>query len=224
MIRALVSLIEPLVPLRSRVGRLPGRRRRRRDEDRAEPRPLVEGLPAPGELTDLTRLPVRVLNDAGVQGYGVIEGRGVEMLLTLGTGMGCALFVEGRYVPNIELAHHPFRKGKTYEEWVGNAVLERIGKKKWNKHVAHVVSVVNPIFNPRVVYLGGGNAKHVRVSLPNTWRSSPTSPGSSAGSRWRHATKGDRHGAASRDMTFRAALSRFFVGARHSSSCRGSSR
>jgi polyphosphate glucokinase len=67
--------------------------------------------------------PVRVLNDAGVQGFGVIDGKGVEMVITLGTGMGCALYVDGKYVPNLELAHHPFSGKYTYEEYVGKPCL-----------------------------------------------------------------------------------------------------
>jgi polyphosphate glucokinase len=110
--------------------------------------------------------PTRVLNDAGVQGFGVIEGRGVEMVLTLGTGMGCALYVDGRYVPNLELAHHPFDGKRTYEELVGGAALDKVGKKKWNKRVAAVLAQVMPIWNPRRIYLGGGNAKHLRLDLP----------------------------------------------------------
>lgn len=112
------------------------------------------------------RRPVRVLNDAGVQGFGVIEGRGVEMVITLGTGMGCALYVDGKYVPNLELAHHPFRHGKTYEEYVGAKALEEVGKKKWNRRVEKVVAQIDPIWNPRRLYLGGGNAKHLRFALP----------------------------------------------------------
>jgi len=111
--------------------------------------------------------PVRVLNDAGVQGFGVIEGRGVEMVLTLGTGMGCALYVDGRYVPNLELAHHPFRRGKTYEEYVGGRALDKVGKKTWNKRVARVLAQIDPIWNPRRIYVGGGNAKHLRLALPD---------------------------------------------------------
>src|SRR5205807_10044598 len=110
--------------------------------------------------------PTRVLNDAGVQGFGVIEGKGVEMLLTFGTGLGCAVYFNGHYVPNLELAHHPFRKGKTYEEYVGAKALKRLGKKKWNKRVAEVIATVLPIWNPRRLYLGGGNAKHVKLELP----------------------------------------------------------
>ena len=110
--------------------------------------------------------PVRILNDAGVQGFGVIDGKGVEMVITLGTGMGCALYLDGKYVPNLELAHHPFRGKKTYEEYVGGAALEEVGKKKWNKRVAKVLDQINPIWNPRRLYVGGGNAKHVRIDLP----------------------------------------------------------
>jgi polyphosphate glucokinase len=109
---------------------------------------------------------VRVLNDAGVQGFGVIDGHGVEMVITLGTGMGCALYNDGVYVPNLELAHHPFKHGKTYEDYVGAKALKKIGKKKWNKRVGRVVAQVLPIWNPRRLYLGGGNAKHLKLELP----------------------------------------------------------
>jgi polyphosphate glucokinase len=124
------------------------------------------GFPLAKTLTRVLKRPTRVINDAGVQGYGVVRGKGVEMVLTFGTGMGCALFVEGRYVPNIELAHHPFKGKKTYEEYIGKGALERVGKKKWNRRVAKVVAQVEPIFNPNVLYLGGGNAKHITVRLP----------------------------------------------------------
>jgi polyphosphate glucokinase len=110
--------------------------------------------------------PVRVLNDAGVQGFGVIEGKGLEMVLTLGTGMGCALYIDGKYVPNLELAHHPFKDGKTYEEYVGAKALDKVGKKKWNKRVEEVLEQIDPIWNPRRIYIGGGNAKHLRLDLP----------------------------------------------------------
>ena len=110
--------------------------------------------------------PVRALNDAGVQGLGVIEGKDVELVITLGTGMGCALFFEGKYVPNLELAHHPFRHGKTYEEYVGARALEKLGKKRWNKHVERVIAQIIPIWNPHRIYLGGGNTKHLTVKLP----------------------------------------------------------
>lgn len=126
-----------------------------------------KGFALGAAIEKLTSRPTRVLNDAGVQGYGVIEGKGVEMVLTFGTGMGTALYLDGKYVPNLELAHHPLRKGKTYEETVDNATLEEIGKKRWRERVAAVVAQVLPIWNPRVLYLGGGNARLLKPeSLP----------------------------------------------------------
>jgi polyphosphate glucokinase len=80
--------------------------------------------------------------------------------------MGCALYVDGRYVPNLELAHHPFKGKDTYEEHVGGTALTDLGKKRWNKHVAEVLEQIDPIWNPRRIYIGGGNAKHLRLDLP----------------------------------------------------------
>jgi polyphosphate glucokinase len=88
------------------------------------------------------------------------------MVLTLGTGLGCAIYLDGKYVPNLELAHHPFGNGKTYEEYVGAKAYKKVGKKKWNKRVAEVIEQVLPIWNPRRLYLGGGNAKHLHIDLP----------------------------------------------------------
>jgi polyphosphate glucokinase len=124
------------------------------------------GFDLASALAEHTRRPARVLNDAGVQGYGVVEGRGVEMVLTLGTGFGCALFHDGVYVPNLELAHHPFKKGKTYEDYLGERALERSGKKKWNRRLAEALRQIDVVWNPRQIYLGGGNAKHVSIPLP----------------------------------------------------------
>lgn len=118
-------------------------------------------------LEERLQKPVRVANDAGVQGLGVIEGRGTEVVITLGTGMGFGLYVDGRYVPNIEMAHHPFDKKKTYEQRVGNAARKKVGNKRWNRRVLQVLATMGPIFNYRRVYLGGGNARHlVKEGLP----------------------------------------------------------
>src|SRR6266404_7071718 len=73
--------------------------------------------------------PVRVLNDADVQGFGAIKGQGLEMVLTLGTGAGTALFHNGEIMPHLELAHHPVSGNKTYEQYVGNAARKKKGKK-----------------------------------------------------------------------------------------------
>jgi polyphosphate glucokinase len=116
-------------------------------------------FPLARRLEELLGRPARVANDAGVQGLAVIEGKGTEIVLTLGTGMGFALYIDGRYVPNIELAHHPFRNRKTYEERVSDAELKRIGTARWKRRVRKIVDQIGPIFNFRRMYLGGGNAR-----------------------------------------------------------------
>jgi polyphosphate glucokinase len=121
-------------------------------------------------VTKLTQKPSRVLNDAAIQGFGAIEGHGLELCLTLGTGVGSSLFVDGILVPNLELGHHPFKKGETYEEYLDNATFEKLGKKKWSKRVLEALAQLQPIFNPRVIYLGGGNAKRVVGELPSNVR------------------------------------------------------
>lgn len=113
-------------------------------------------------IEKLTGKPTKVLNDAGVQGYGIIEGKGVEMVITFGTGMGCALYLDGKYVPNLELGHHPLRGKVSYEETVADHVLKEIGKKRWRKRVNRIVDQVLPIWNPRQLYLGGGNSRHIK--------------------------------------------------------------
>lgn len=111
--------------------------------------------------------PCRAVNDADMQGYGAIEGTGVEMVLTLGTGMGSAIFTDGRLVPNLELGHHPFRKGKTYEERLGQAARDKAGNRRWNRRVERAIAQILPIWNPRRLYIGGGNAKKLTLDLPD---------------------------------------------------------
>jgi len=129
------------------------------------------GVDIAGRIEALTGKPTRVLNDAELQGYGVIEGRGVELVLTLGTGMGVGLYTDGHLVPNLELGHHPFEKGQTYEDRVSDAERKRIGNGKWRRRVARALAQIDPIFNPDVVWVGGGNAKKLRAEeLPSNVR------------------------------------------------------
>lgn len=117
-------------------------------------------------LTEALAKPTRVANDADVQGLGVIEGHGVELVLTLGTGIGSALFTEGHLVPNLELGHHPFQKGKSYEERLGDEAYDKKGREGWNKRLREAIEVLDYIFNYRMLYLGGGNAKKIDFELP----------------------------------------------------------
>jgi len=118
------------------------------------------------QLEKIVGKPVRVANDADLQGMGAISGQGVEMVITLGTGFGTALFTEGQLVPNIEIAHHRFRKGETYEEQLGRAALKKIGSKTWNSRLLKAINSLSRVLNYDQLYLGGGEVKHIEVELP----------------------------------------------------------
>ena len=105
--------------------------------------------------------PVRVANDADIQGLDVVSGTGVELVVTLGTGVGTALLVDGKLSLHLELAHHPFRKGETYDEQLGNAAFERIGAKKWRRRVREAFDNFQVLINYDRLYVSGGNAKHL---------------------------------------------------------------
>jgi polyphosphate glucokinase len=123
-------------------------------------------FPLAKQLAKRLGKPVRVANDADVQGFGCVTGKGVELVIILGTGLGSALFVDGKLVPNLELAHHPFRKGRTYEESLGKAALHKVSKKQWNKRLGKAILQLRGLFNFDRLYIGGGNAKKVSLKLP----------------------------------------------------------
>jgi predicted NBD/HSP70 family sugar kinase len=105
--------------------------------------------------------PVRVVNDAAMQALGSYKG-GHMLFLGLGTGLGSALIVDGVLAP-MELAHLPYKKGRTYEEYVGKAGLKRFGRKKWRRHVADVVTRLKAALEADDVVVGGSNAKRLRT-------------------------------------------------------------
>ena len=119
------------------------------------------------ELERQLKKPVRAANDADVQGYGAIKGQGVELVITLGTGFGTALFVNGHLVPNLEIAHHPFRKRQTYEVQLGANALKAVGKKRWNLRLAKAIELLDRVINFDHLYIGGGNGKKVTIDLPS---------------------------------------------------------
>ena len=132
--------------------------------------PLWQGCDLAQQLSDRLGKPVRVANDADMQGLGAISGQGVEMVITLGTGFGTALFTEGQLVPNLEIAHHRFRKGETYEEQLGREALKRVGTKTWNKRLAKAIASLSHAFNYDRLYLGGGEVKQIDTALPENVR------------------------------------------------------
>jgi polyphosphate glucokinase len=133
--------------------------------------------------------PVRVLNDADVQGFGAIGGQGIEMVLTLGTGAGTAIFRDGEVIPHLELAHHPISGRKTYDEYVGNAARRKKGRKVWNKRVAKVIEILREVVRFDHLYIGGGNAKDIAFPLPADVTIVPNTDGLTGGIRlWRQGS------------------------------------
>lgn len=110
-------------------------------------------------VQELLGRPTRAANDADIQGFGAIDGRGVELVLTLGTGLGSALFIDGILAPNLELGHHPFRRDLTYEQHLGKAALEAHGMPAWRLALADAIGLLRQTFNFDRLYLGGGNAR-----------------------------------------------------------------
>lgn len=114
--------------------------------------------------------PVKIANDADVHALGVAKGKGFEMVITLGTGFGTAFLHNGRLLPHIELAHHPLKKGKDYDEYIGKKALKRIGEKKWNKRLKWVLNMLDDIFNYDTLYIGGGSADKITFPLEENVR------------------------------------------------------
>ena len=129
------------------------------------------------ELTQRLNKPTRVINDAEIQGYGAIAGEGVELVITLGTGFGSALFQDGKLMPNLELAHHNFRKGKTYEDRLKKQQLKKKGKKKWNKRLKRAIASLKAAFHYDRLYIGGGRAKKIDFDLPDNVQTIPNVAG-----------------------------------------------
>ena len=127
--------------------------------------------------------PARLLNDAEVQGLGIIKGQGLETVLTLGTGVGSAVFSNGALTPHLELAHHPIRKGKTYNDYLGNAARESLGRKKWSKRVLKTIDIVHALLHYDILYLGGGNSANIVLPLPDNVRVASNDAGLTGGIR-----------------------------------------
>ncbi len=127
--------------------------------------PAWIAFPLQETLEKRWKKPVRVANDAAVQGYGAIQGKGVELMLTLGTGLGSSLFTNGHLCPGLELGHHPWRKkGMTYEDYLGRRGLDKFGKARWNDFLQAAIKQTEATFNWDHLYLGGGNTKKIHFT------------------------------------------------------------
>jgi polyphosphate glucokinase len=116
------------------------------------------------ELGRVTGKPTKVANDADVQGAAVVSGQGFEVVLTFGTGLGTAFFLDGKLLPHFEFSHHPYRKGQSYNEAIGEATRKKIGRKRWHNRVHHVIDSIRLLTFYDRCYLGGGNASRLDPS------------------------------------------------------------
>ena len=145
-------------------------------------------FPLAKALAERLGAPARLANDATVQGLGVIAGHGLECVITLGTGMGFALFEDGMPGPHLELSQHPVRGRKTYDQYVGNAALRAVGRKRWNRRVRTAIGHIATLTNFDVLYIGGGNSRHVQGDLPEKVRIVSNEAGITGGIRLWDAT------------------------------------
>jgi polyphosphate glucokinase len=141
------------------------------------PGPVIHGRPlrdphnlAPGwvhfDFEKAFGRPVKIINDAAMQALGSYK-KGRMLFLGLGTGLGSAMIVDGLLEP-MELAHLPYRAGKTFEDYVGIRGLQRLGRKKWQEHVGKIVQQLRDALQAEEVVLGGGNAKKLKKLPPAT--------------------------------------------------------
>lgn len=122
------------------------------------------GFDARTALAKALDMPTLVLNDAEFHAAGVVAGQGLELVLTLGTGLGCALFDGGRLAPHLELSQAPVRWGLSYDTYIGEHERRRLGDSFWSRRVVRVVDGLRPIFLWDRLYIGGGNSRHITAS------------------------------------------------------------
>jgi polyphosphate glucokinase len=137
--------------------------------------------PLASALTDRFGKPVRMLNDATVHGLGVIQRTGLECVITLGTGFGFALFDNGQVTPHLELAHHPIRDNQDYDQYIGDAALRLTGRKRWNKRLSYALSCIRNLTGYDLLYIGGGNTRHIRLELDKNVHIVPNEAGIEGG-------------------------------------------
>jgi polyphosphate glucokinase len=137
------------------------------------------GFDARTALKDAFGLPTLVLNDAEVHGAGVVAGTGLELVITLGTGLGLALFDGGILAPHLEFSQAPVRWGMSYDTYIGEHERRRLGDAFWSRRIRAIVDGLRPVFLWDRLYIGGGNARRIRpeqltkmgddvVVVPNT--------------------------------------------------------
>jgi Transcriptional regulator/sugar kinase len=124
---------------------------------------LWQNIPFQNMISDSLGKPAQVINDADLQGLGVVKGNGLEIVVTLGTGFGTAVLFNGKLLPHLELAHHPITKHKDYDQYIGEKALINIGDDKWNRRMQKVLGILKTVFNYDHLYISGGNASRLRL-------------------------------------------------------------
>ncbi|WP_295720689.1 ROK family protein [Mucilaginibacter sp.] len=135
------------------------------------------------KISDALGKPTQVVNDADMQGLGVVNGKGLEMVVTLGTGFGTALLMNGHLLPHFELAHLPVKTDKTYDQYIGEKALEKYGKERWNKRMQKVFEILKTVFNYDTLYIGGGNSDLLTFKLDKNMKIVTNADGIKGGAR-----------------------------------------
>ncbi len=166
------------------VRQVPALSRRRRDGPE-DPKLAARwrGFRLRDALEEALAVPTLVANDADVQGCAVVRGDGVELVVTLGTGVGCALFEDGVLLPHLELSHGHYKGGVSIDVALGDAERARIGTKRWNRRVARALYWLGEMVLPDRMYVGGGNARRLETDLGPRVQVVPNTAGITGGIR-----------------------------------------
>jgi polyphosphate glucokinase len=167
IVKALTEMVAPLAPFDHVTVGFPGMVRN--GKVMTAPNFGTEdwrGFDMAGALRKRFGKPVKLLNDADVQGMAVIQGEGLELVCTLGTGLGTAWFRDGELMPHMDLAHLVMHKKDDFDIYVGDKTRRKIGNPHWNRRVKKLITVLQTVFAYDHLYLGGGNSRCVDFKLP----------------------------------------------------------
>ena len=167
IVKALTDLVSPLAPFDHVTIGFPGMIR----GGKVMTAPAFgtgdwKGFDLAGVLQKRLRKPVKLFNDADVQGMAVIRGKGLELVGTLGTGFGTAWFRDGELMPHMDLAHLVVRRKDDFDVYIGDKTRRKIGNTHWNRRVKKLIGVLQTVFAYDHLYLGGGNSRCVKFKLP----------------------------------------------------------
>ncbi len=128
---------------------------------------LWKDIPFAKQLAQKMNKPVRLLNDADMQALGIANGNGFEIVVTLGTGFGTALLMNGNLLPHLELAHLPITKENDYDQYIGEKALVSIGVEHWNRRIKKVIEILEKVFHFDHLFISGGNSRKINFKLEN---------------------------------------------------------